>query len=223
MLRNGWKGIVFGTLAVAMVAGTLGGCANVTKTEYDLAMQENQELRSRLASEQAARNEAEMRNASLEQENRDLATSADRLRSGSTARGGQGTGFEAIGGLTSYRTSGGEVVVEIAGDVLFDSGSATLKQSSKANLDKVVQVIRAQYPNNVIRVEGYTDTDPIRRSNWKTNERLSGERAMSVQEYLVSKGVPRKQIYFAGFGDTRPRNNKQQSRRVEIVILAQRY
>jgi chemotaxis protein MotB len=219
MKLNGWIG---GALGLAILTAGLGGCTNVTKTDFDLAMQENQELRHRLTAEQAARNEAELRNASLEQENRDLASSADRLRtSGGTARGGQGTGFEAISGLSSYRTSGGEVVVEIAGDVLFDSGSAALKASSKRSLDQVAQVIRSRYPNNVIRVEGYTDTDPIRKSNWKTNERLSGERAMSVQEYLVTKSVPRKQIYFAGFGDTRPRTNKQQSRRVEIVILAQ--
>jgi chemotaxis protein MotB len=212
MIRNGWKGLV-GVLGLALVAGSLGGCANVSKTEFEMAMNENQELRERLA--------AELRNASLEQENRDWASSVDRNRT--TAKGGQVTGFEDIKGLTSYRTAGGEVVVEIAGDVLFDSGSANVKSSYRKSLDQVVSVIRSQYPNNVIRVEGYTDSDPIRKSNWKTNERLSGERAMSVQDYLVSKGVPKKQIYFAGFGDSRPRNNKQQSRRVEIVILAQRF
>jgi chemotaxis protein MotB len=220
MIRNGWKGLV-GVLGLALVAGSLGGCANVSKTEFEMAMNENQELRERLAAEQAALREAELRNASLEQENRDWANSVDRNRT--TAKGGQVTGFEDIKGLTSYRTAGGEVVVEIAGDVLFDSGSANVKSSYRKSLDQVVSVIRSQYPNNVIRVEGYTDSDPIRKSNWKTNERLSGERAMSVQDYLVSKGVPKKQIYFAGFGDSRPRNNKQQSRRVEIVILAQRF
>jgi chemotaxis protein MotB len=218
MMRN-WKGLISAGLGMALI-GTLGGCA-VSKTEHELAMQENQELRERLNAEQSARHEAELRNASLEQENRDLATSADRLRIQQTARPGAGTGFEAIGGLSSYRTSGGEVVVEIAGDVLFDSGSVAVKTSSRRSLDQVAQVISSRYPNNMIRVEGYTDTDPIRRSNWKTNERLSGERAMAVQEYLISKGVPRQQIYFAGFGDTRPRGTKQQSRRVEIVILAQ--
>jgi chemotaxis protein MotB len=218
MIRNGWKGLV-AALGFAIVAGGLGGCANVSKTEFDLAMSENQELRDRLAAELAARQEAELRNASLEQENRDLATNADRLRS-STPRGGQATGFESISGLTSYRTAGGEVVVEIAGDVLFDSGSASLKASSRRSLEQIADVIRSRYPSNTIRVEGYTDTDPIRRSDWRTNERLSGERAMAVQEYLVSKGVPRKQVYFAGFGDTRPRDSKQRSRRVEIVILA---
>lgn len=222
MIRNGWKGLVGGACVLAVVAGGLGGCANVSKTEFDLVMQENNELRDRLMAEQAARQEAELRGASLEQENRDIASNADRLRA-SNVRGAQNTGFESISGLTTYRTAGGEVVVEIAGDVLFDSGAATLKNNYKRQLDQISQVIRSQYPNNVIRVEGYTDTDPIRRSNWKTNERLSGERAMAVQEYLIGKGVPRKQIYFAGFGDTRPRGNKQQSRRVEIVILAQRY
>jgi chemotaxis protein MotB len=216
MTRNGTNRWIGRMLGLAVLVGGLAGCANVSKTDFELAMQENQELRERLAAEQTARHEAELRTAALEQENRTLATASARP----APRTGQGTGFEAIGGLTSYQTRGGEVVVEIAGDVLFDSGSASLKASSRRSLEQIADVIRSRYPSNTIRVEGYTDTDPIRRSDWRTNERLSGERAMAVQEYLVSKGVPRKQVYFAGFGDTRPRDSKQRSRRVEIVILA---
>src|SRR5690606_7017515 len=113
-----------------------------------------------------------------------------------------------------------EVVVSVAGDVLFDSGKATLKPAAKQKLDQVARIIRTQYPGQIIRVEGYTDSDPIRKSGWKTNERLSGERAMAVEEYLVSKGLSRDQIYYAGFGSSKPRASKKDSRRVEIVILA---
>jgi len=58
------------------------------------------------------------------------------------------------------------------------------------------------------------------KDKWKTNERLSGERAMAVEDFLSSKGIPKDRIYFAGFGSDKPKSNKKDSRRVEIVILA---
>lgn len=211
----GRMGRMIGVVAMAGVVAGLGGCNKVSKSEYDLAMQENQELRDRLAAEQAARQEAQTRGASLEQENLNLLSDRQRAPGSSSGR----TGFEGSG-FENYRTAGGEIVVSAAGDVLFDSGKATLKASAKAGLDKVASVIKSQYNSNVIRVEGYTDTDPIVKSNWKSNERLSGERAMAVEEYLVSRGVPRDRIYYAGFGSAHPRSTKKDSRRVEIVILA---
>ena len=193
----------------------LGGCKNVSKGEYDMVLQENQELRDRLAAEQSSRQEAETRNASLEQENRDLAS---RPTGGAAGKGGT-TGFEGSG-FDSYRTAGGEVVVSALGDVLFDSGKATLKSSAKSSLNKVADVIKGQYGAQVVRVEGYSDSDPIKKSGWKTNERLSGERAMAVEDYLVSRGLSRDQVYYAGFGAARSKESKAKSRRVEIVILA---
>jgi chemotaxis protein MotB len=201
----------------------MGGCNRVNRSEHQAVMNENSELRERLAAEQQSRTEAETRNASLEQENRDLASRADR-GSGTAAPGAAGarggTGFEGIEGAGVSR-SGSDVVVDIAGDVLFDSGSATLKSTARRTLDNVAGVIKSRYGSNTIRVEGYTDSDPLRRTKakWESNERLSGERALAVEKYLVSKGVPGGQIYYAGFGPARPKTSKKESRRVEIVIL----
>jgi chemotaxis protein MotB len=202
--------------ALVVIGMGMGGCRNVSKTDYDSVFNENQELRDRLSQEIAARQEAETRNSSLEQENRDLAS---RTAQAPAARPGGGTGFEGSG-WDSYRAPGGEVVVSAVGDVLFDSGKATLKQSAKASLNKVADVIKSKYPGQIVRVEGYTDSDPIRKSNWGTNERLSGERAMAVEEYLVSRGIPNDRVYYAGFGSSRQKETKAKSRRVEIVILA---
>jgi chemotaxis protein MotB len=216
MLARMVKVVALGAL---MVGGlSLGGCKNVSKSDYDAVMQENTELRDKLTEEQRARQEAETRNASLEQENRDLASRGDTAGKGNGKVGGA-TGFEGSG-FDSYRTAGGEVVVSALGDVLFDSGKATLKSTAKKSLDKVASVIQGQYGGHLIRVEGYSDSDPIKKSNWKTNERLSGERAMAVEEYLSSRGLSKDQIYYAGFGSARPKGSKKDSRRVEIVILA---
>lgn len=204
-------------VSVLLLAGGIGagvGCNKVNKADFEAAMSENSELRERLAAEQRARQEAETRAASLEQENRDLAARADRP----AGRTGGATGFEGTG-LESYRTAGGEVVVSVAGDVLFDSGKATLKPAAKQKLDQVARIIRTQYPGQIIRVEGYTDSDPIRKSGWKTNERLSAERALAVESYLVSRGISNDQIYSAAFGASHPKATKKESRRVEIVIV----
>lgn len=205
--------LALGTLVLAGLG--LGGCKNVSKGDYDAVLSENQELRDKLAEEQSARQEAETRNASLEQENRDMASRGPAPTGGKAGA----TGFEGSG-FDSYRTAGGEVVVSALGDVLFDSGKATLKSTAKTSLNQVASVIKGQYGGQVVRVEGYSDTDPIKKSGWKTNERLSGERAMAVEDYLVSRGLSRDQIYYAGFGSARTKESKAKSRRVEIVILA---
>ncbi|MCC6661092.1 MAG: OmpA family protein [Phycisphaerales bacterium] len=216
MNRNGVLRRVVCVMALAAMG--LGGCSG-KKAQFSAVMSENNELRQRNSDLTTALQEANTRNASLEQENRDMASNLDRRGGGGGGRAGD-TGFEGISGVNASRGAGGEVVLEIAGEVLFDSGSVSLKSSAKSSLSKVANVIQSRYPSNMIRVEGYTDSDPIRKSNWKTNERLSAERALAVENYLVTKGLSNDQLYSAAFGPARPKPSKKDSRRVEIVILA---
>ncbi len=192
-------------ITIAAAAMVLSGCGGKAK-QSKLAMAENSELRERNAQLEAALNESNGRSSSLETENQRLA--------------GGGTGFEGISGVAARRGAGGEIIVSVAGDVLFDSGQISLKGSAKRSLDQVASVIKGQYPTNVIRIEGYTDIDPIKKSPWKTNERLSAERALAVESYLSDKGVDKDRMYAAAFGPANPRSSKKESRRVEIVILA---
>jgi chemotaxis protein MotB len=211
--------IVAGLMMVVALGAGLTGCNKVNKSDYEAAMQENQELRDRLASEQKNRTESESRLASVEQERNDLVSQADK---GGKTSGGRGSTRGDFGEGVTVSQRGGDTVVSVAGDVLFDSGKATLKSSARKTLDKVASTIKSSYSGHQVRVEGYTDSDPLVKSKgtWKTNERLSGERAMAVEEYLCSKGLSKDQIYYAGFGSARPKSNKKESRRVEIVILA---
>lgn len=187
-------------LGVAMSLG-LGGCNRGLRDQYDLALQENSELRQ-LNSELIAQNE---------QLQSDLAAAS--------AKPANDTGFD-IDGVNVGRNGRGEIVLDIAGDVLFDSGSATLKSTAKKTLDQVATVIKGRYGSNEISVDGHTDTDPIRKSGWKTNERLSAERAMAVEQYLASRGISESQMRAVAYGPSKPKSSKKDSRRVEIVILA---
>ncbi|MGD9790775.1 MAG: flagellar motor protein MotB [Phycisphaerales bacterium] len=207
-------------LVALMVAATLTGCSKSKKQQYDLALQEAAELRER--------------NAKLESENRErdirLADLENQLRSQPVAQapvviqqqpqgnsGGWSNGGYANDGGDFHRNTNGEMVAEIAGEVLFDSGSATLKSTAKRTLDRIAGQIRSQYNGSTIRIEGHTDSDPIRKSKWASNDALSQARAEAVRTYLSQK-LSNNRMSAIGFGSTQPKGSKAASRRVEIVI-----
>ncbi|MHC4931437.1 MAG: OmpA/MotB family protein, partial [Planctomycetota bacterium] len=78
-----------------------------------------------------------------------------------------------------------------------------------------------------VRVEGHTDSDPIRKSGWKSNEALSLARAEMVRKYLVDRGIEKSLLQVKGFGASEPvvpnktDEGKARNRRVEIVVLEQ--
>jgi chemotaxis protein MotB len=190
----------------------LAGCNTVPREDYDAVFAESSQLRSENTSLRERIASATSRSQGLEQDLLLAQSELDRAIAAGT------TGFEGING-TTISSRGADVVVGVAGDVLFDSGKTSLKRSSKATLDSIAGVLGSQYAGRAIRIEGYTDSDPIRKSEWKTNERLSAERAMAVEEYLVTRGVDNDRIYSAAFGSSHPKGSKAQSRRVEIVII----
>ena len=128
---------------------------------------------------------------------------------------------EQIGGLETTVGKSGNTTVHLPSDVFFDPGAATLKSSAKASLDKVISALnRGKYASKGIRIEGHTDSTPIRVSKWKDNMELSVARAKAVQTYLASKGIDAGRITTKGFGDTKPRSTDlSKNRRVEIVVL----
>jgi len=128
------------------------------------------------------------------------------------------SGFSRIEGVETIQGAG-TVTVRVPGDVLFEPGRVELKSSAKATLSEIADVIQEEYAGNTIRVEGYTDTDPIRKSSWDDNLELSLQRAAAVHRYLQEQGVDADRMYAAGFGQTKPRATKAQSRRVEIVVV----
>lgn len=109
--------------------------------------------------------------------------------------------------------------IEVSGDKLFASGSTSIMPAGKAELDKIAARIKREFPNASLRVEGYTDSDPIRKSKFASNEALSLERARAVEKYLASKGIPSSRIEAVGMGSANPKATKAASRRVEIVVM----
>ena len=124
-------------------------------------------------------------------------------------------------------TQTGERQVAVVLRGAFPSG----KHSIAHNMDAVKAVvwlgelIAEEYPGSRIRVEGHTDSDPIRSSNYSSNQELSLKRAGSVQELLAKAGVSEGSIEVVGHGPGFPLERgttdraKKVNRRVEIYIL----
>lgn len=131
-------------------------------------------------------------------------------------------GSLAVAGVTPIVRAEG-VGFQVQGGVLFDSGKAEITPTGRRTLDRLVETLKSTGKN--LRIDGHTDTDPIRYSKWKTNLRLSAERALAVADYLISRGIPADRIAIAGFGEYRPAvpgdtpEAKRQNRRVEILML----
>jgi outer membrane protein OmpA-like peptidoglycan-associated protein len=123
---------------------------------------------------------------------------------------------------TTVDARAGTTTVTLPGDVFFDPGQITIKDTAKKSLDKVVAALKKEYAGKQVRIEGYTDSDPIVHSKWKSNQELSEKRAGAVRDYLVSKGVSAKRVSIVGMGDAKPRSKtiKSQNRRVEVVLTA---
>lgn len=193
-------------IAVAGVALVMGmtGCDN-NKERITVLENENRDLREKAAQSDAAARDAQSQLMALQ-------TSRAQQPMGTGDTGGGG-------GPKPGKKSGGDQVIEIAGDVLFGSGSATLKQDAKSELNKIASQLNGKYAQYNIRVEGHTDSDPIKKSKWKTNEALSEARARAVADYLSSRGVSAGRLSSVGMGSSKPKGSKKDSRRVDIVIL----
>ncbi|HJQ36070.1 MAG TPA: OmpA family protein [Thermoanaerobaculia bacterium] len=115
----------------------------------------------------------------------------------------------------------GEIDVRLTSDILFDLNSAALRGESRTTLNGLANNF-AQYPDNRIVVEGHTDSS----GTDAYNQRLSEQRASSVADYLIDRGVPNNNVIVYGYGEMRPKasndtpEGRQLNRRVEIHIQA---
>jgi chemotaxis protein MotB len=202
--------------ALLVTAAMLTGCNNNLKEENALLNEENQGLRAQLSDQSAAlaaaNEELRERDIRLAELRRELAQAREARQEA------QRDPFSGIEGVTGS-VAAGEVRATVESDVLFDSGKASLKSPAKQALNEVASIIQSSYGGKKVRISGHTDTDPIRKSGYKSNYHLGFERAFAVREYLISRGVPAGQIYLASHGPNEPRGSKAQSRRVEIAVV----
>lgn len=123
--------------------------------------------------------------------------------------------------LKGKKTDRGVVVT--LGDVLFDTGMATLKPGAYSTIERLATVLKED-PQRKVLIEGHTDSV----GSDEYNQSLSERRAASVQAALFERGVEASQISTVGKGKSTPvasNDNpagRQQNRRVELVFQEDR-
>jgi outer membrane protein OmpA-like peptidoglycan-associated protein len=104
-------------------------------------------------------------------------------------------------------------------DVLFDTGSSTLKAGAREKLAKISGILLA-HPGLTLQIEGHTDS--VGSDDF--NQQLSERRSDSVRDFLAEQGVAPSSMTAHGFGKTQPvasndtAEGRQRNRRVELVV-----
>lgn len=104
-------------------------------------------------------------------------------------------------------------------DIYYESNSADLTAESKKVLDEFIEFLN-ENPNIKVKIQGHTDNI----GGDAFNLTLSENRAHSVYEYLVSKGVFASRLSYKGFGETQPVDTndtevgRAMNRRTEFLI-----
>ncbi|KQX40487.1 hypothetical protein ASD04_07665 [Devosia sp. Root436] len=115
---------------------------------------------------------------------------------------------EILEGRADVRVVGDRFVFQ--SEVLFAAGQADISPEGTPDLDALAAAIlqlETEIPpdiNWVLRIDGHTDIRPISNERFPSNWELSAARAISVAQYLVSKGVSPNRLVAAGFGEFTP-------------------
>lgn len=118
-----------------------------------------------------------------------------------------------------------KIKLTFAAPVLFDSGSADLKDGAKDILRTVAENLKKM--DSPVLVEGHTDAARMLGKKFRSNRELSLLRTFSVINYLVSGGFPAGKLSAYGYGEYRPvapndtEEGRAKNRRIEITVIRQ--
>jgi outer membrane protein OmpA-like peptidoglycan-associated protein len=167
--------------------------------ELNALRQQVQQLQSQLAAEQRSGGDAKQRLAQLEQElaacQQQLATLTEQLRAAQAQNARLREDHDKVCGelrrqlssLGQLTQQGGNMVLTLASDILFDFNSAELKPVARENLAKLAALRMLLFPQADVRYEGHTD----RVGEDDYNQWLSEQRALSVYRYFLEERIAR--------------------------------
>lgn len=122
-------------------------------------------------------------------------------------------------GIGVSQTADNQLKLDIPSDLSFDSGQYRIKPGLHAVLDRFASTLN-QNPVTTVRIIGHTDNV----GNDAANNLLAVNRADATRDYLVSRGVASKRISIDGRGEHEPiadnatADGRAKNRRVEIFV-----
>lgn len=210
MVMRGLSGRSTRALGAVAALLTLAACAQGIKREEldgelsairDEMQRGDQQIATRVAAQESRANDLAARQ---EQLNRDLQS----LRNDFNAR------IEQMGSMMRFNLP-----------VHFGFDDATVRDQDRAALDRFANVVKSQFGNATVTVEGFTD----QAGSVEYNRRLGQQRAEAVRQYLVTTGgLPASQVRAVSYGEavnrqinpgaTGPGATGMENRRVALVV-----
>ncbi len=237
----------FRSFGLLVALSVLAAACHPTKEEYKAKEDEVAQLKAKLSESEARANSLEARLKDLSDNNASLAEklnlagaekgTLERALEELRAREKQSQARLAVftemlnkframidSGKLRVRVVRGRMVVELAENILFDSGRSDLKKEGQDALSQVASVL-ASIENRDFQVAGHTDNIPIKSARFPSNWELSTTRAVVVTKWLTDKGLAANRVSAAGYAETQPvapndtPEGRQQNRRIEIVLM----
>jgi chemotaxis protein MotB len=129
----------------------------------------------------------------------------------------------------NVRRTGDAICVELPADRLFEPNTNRLRPGGADLIVSAVDELLRTYPDQMIGVEGYTDSDPVTGGQWRSNQELSIAQAMTVREVILARTRLRDdQMCIVGRGANNPvasngtEEGKRRNRRVELVVYPEK-
>ena len=123
------------------------------------------------------------------------------------------------------RRDGDVVRIALPDRELFEPGTARLRPAAVGLITQAGNELLRLYPEQIIGIEGYTDSDPVVGGQFRTPHELSIARAMTIYDTLISRvRLDQRQLFVAGHGPNHPMasnatpEGKELNRRVELVV-----
>lgn len=188
--------------------------------------QDNAALKQQNAAQQQKSSVMQQQVGSLEQQTAALLAASQQRQQQYDALV-QGLSKEVEKGQLQVRQYQNMLAVDLAEQIFFDSGRATLKAGGKEVLQKVGEALQG-YEHKIIRVVGHTDNVPLAKSlqgTFPTNWELSVARATNVVRFLQEVGIPPERMVPSGRAEYDPvapndtPEGRQKNRRIEIMLI----
>ncbi len=127
-------------------------------------------------------------------------------------------------GKFQLKLAGRRMVLVLASDILFESGSAVISKRGNKALGQIAATL-AEHPFYRYQIEGHTDNVPIHTPLFPSNWELAATRSLNVLHTMVAAGMNPSQLSSASFAATRPvksnaiEEGRAANRRIEIAII----
>ena len=115
--------------------------------------------------------------------------------------------------------------IMINDSILFDSGSADVREKDVAIAKEISDLLVMEPPHEVI-ISGHTDNVPIHNAHFESNWELSATRALNFMKIILENEQLDPRLFSAkGYGEFKPiatndtAEGRQKNRRVEVLIL----